>query len=81
MPANQPAQRRGAAVWRTVRRAAAALRAFNDGQVLMWEVFLQSSRIPPNRAGPLTWVPSLDGPRLTGDELSVPDAADAGHGP
>jgi hypothetical protein len=44
-------------------RAAAALRAINDEQVLMWELFLQAGRIPADRAGPLAWVPSLDGPR------------------
>jgi hypothetical protein len=81
MTASQAAQRRGAAVWRTVRRAALALRAIHDEQVLMWELSWQSSRVPPERAGPLAWTASLDGPRLTGDHLPVPDDASAGNAP
>jgi len=46
-----------------------ALRAIHDEQVLMWELFWQSSRAPVDRAGPLSWTPSLDGPRLTGRHL------------
>ena len=79
MTARQPTQRHGAAVWRTIRRAAVALRALNDEQIWMWEVYLRSSRAAPDRTGPLAWVPSLDGPRLTGDDLPIPDGA--GHGP
>ena len=81
MKAGQPTRRHAAAVWRTIRRAAAALRAVHDEQVLMWEVFGRSSRVPPDRDGALAWVPSLDGPRLTGDQLPVPDDAGVGHGP
>lgn len=73
MTASQPTGRHAAAVWRTARRAAAALRAIHDEQVLMWELFCQSSRVPADRAGPLTWAPSLDGPRLTGSHLPIPN--------
>jgi hypothetical protein len=80
MTASQPSQRRPAAIWRTVRRALASLRAIHDQQVLMWELSLQSSRASVDRPGPLAWTPSLDGPRLTGRHLPVPEA-DARPGP
>jgi hypothetical protein len=62
MTATQSTQRHGATVRRAARRAAAALRAIHDEQVLMWELAWQSSRVPVDRAGPLAWTPSLDGP-------------------
>jgi hypothetical protein len=80
MTAGQPTRRNATAVWRTIRRAAAALRAIHDEQVLMWELFWQSSRVPADRAGPLAWAPSLDGARLTGSHLPMPDDASAGRG-
>jgi hypothetical protein len=43
MTANQPTPRR---TWRTVRRAARALKNANDQQVLMWEAFYRSNRFP-----------------------------------
>jgi hypothetical protein len=75
MTASQPTRLPAAAMWRAARRAAAALRAIHDEQVLAWELFLQSSRAPLDRAGPLAWTPSLDGPRLTGSHLPSPDDA------
>ena len=75
MIASQPARLRVAAVWLTARRAVAALRAIHDEQVLMWELFLQSSRVAVDRAGPLAWQASLDGPRLIGSDLPTPKAA------
>ena len=66
MTATQSTQRHGATWWRAARRTAAALRAIHDEQVLMWELVWQSSRAPEDRAGPLAWTLSLDGPRLTG---------------
>jgi hypothetical protein len=39
----------------------------------MWEVWWRANRVPVDRAGPLTWTPSLDGPRLTGSHLHIPD--------
>jgi hypothetical protein len=53
MIASQPTRRRVAAVWRTAHRAVAALRAIHDEQVLMWELFWQSSHVAVDRAGPL----------------------------
>jgi hypothetical protein len=54
MIASQPTRRRVAAVWRTAHRAVAALRAIHDEQVLMWELFWQSSHVV-DRAGSLAW--------------------------
>ena len=62
MTASQPTRRHTAAMWRAARRAAAALRAIHDEQVLMWELFCQSNRVAVERTGPLAWTPSLDGP-------------------
>jgi len=62
MIASQRTRRRVAAVWRTARLAVAALRVIHDEQVLMWELFWQSSRVAVDRAGPLAWQASLDGP-------------------
>ena len=81
MMASQPTRRRVAAVWRTARRAVAALRAIHDEQVLMWELLWQSSRVAVDRAGPLAWQSSLDGTRLIGSELPTPDDAAAGSAP
>ena len=75
MIASQPTRRRVAAVWRTARRAVAALRVIHDEQVLMWELFWQSSRVAVDRAGPLAWQASLDGPRLIGSDLPTPQDA------
>ena len=72
MTASQPKWRRAAAVWRAARRAAAALRAVHDEQVLACELFWQSSRVAVERTGPLAWTPSLEGPRLTGSHLPIP---------
>ena len=75
MIASQLTLRRVAAVWRTARRAVAALRVIHDDQVLMWELFWQSSRVPVDRTGPLAWQASLDGPRLIGSALPTPKDA------
>ena len=63
MTTSQRNRRPAAAVCRGVIRAAAALRTVHDDQVLMWELFWQSSRVAIERTGPLAWTPSLDGPR------------------
>jgi hypothetical protein len=81
MTASQPRRRRAAAVWRAARRASAALRAIHDDQVLMWELFWQSSRVAVERTGPLAWTPSLDGQRLTGSHLPLPGDASTGNTP
>lgn len=62
-------------------RAAKALRDIHKEQVLMWELFWQAGRVPVERAGPLAWVPSLDGPRLTGSHLPGPEDAARLDGP
>jgi hypothetical protein len=77
MTATQSTQRHGATLWRAACRTAAALRAVHDEQVLMWELTWRSSRVPVDRAGPLAWTPSLDGPRLTGRHLPSPAASPA----
>jgi len=73
MTASQPIVAQAASVWRTARRAARALRAVHDEQVLVWELFSSANRVSVDRAGPLAWTPSLDGPRLTGSHLHSPD--------
>jgi hypothetical protein len=56
---------------RTVLRA---VRKANHEQVAMWESLLLVSRAAPaTTAGPLRWVPSLDGYRLVGSYLSAED--------
>ena len=83
MTASQPSRGtppgvRRRALKRAVRAAARALWHIHDEQVRMWECWWRASRVPVDRAGPLTWEPSLDGPRLTGNHLPAPD--DAGDG-
>ncbi len=81
MTAAQSTQRHGAALWRAACRAAAALRSIHHEQVLMWELSWQSSRVPVDRAGPLAWTPSLDGPQLTGRHLPSPGEPPAARMP
>ena len=81
MTASQPIRRQAASAWRTARRAAGALRAINDEQVLMWELFWSANRVPDDRTGPLAWTPSLDGPRLTGSHLRIPNNTNDEDGP
>ena len=46
----------------------------HDEQVCMWEcVLLTSGAAPLTAAGPLRWVPSLDGNRLVGSHLPTQD--------
>jgi hypothetical protein len=73
MTAGRPIRRQAASAWRTARRAAGALRATHDEQVPMWELSWSANRVPVDRTGPLAWTPSLDGPRLTGSHLHIPD--------
>jgi hypothetical protein len=48
------------------------IRVANDQQVYMWESVLLTSRaMPATTAGPLRWVPSLDGHRLAGSYLPI----------
>lgn len=73
MSASQSTRRLATAIRRTARSAAVALRTVHREQIMIWELFWQSSRIPVARDGPLAWAPSLDGPRLTGSHLPIPD--------
>jgi hypothetical protein len=75
MIASQPTRRRVAAVWRTARLAVAAPRVIDDEQVLMWELFWRSSHVAVDRAGPLAWQASLDGPQPIGSDLPTPKDA------
>ena len=81
MTTGQPIRRQAASVWRTARRAAGVLRAIHDEQVLMWELFWSANCVPVDRAGPLAWTPSLDGSRLTGSHLHIPDDTSDQDGP
>lgn len=63
------------ACWRIVCRVAAMLRDLHREQVYAAECICRASRALVDRAGPLTWIPSLDGPRLVGTWLPGPDAA------
>ena len=65
-------------LWRAVCRAAAALQHIHDEQTLMWELQWQASRAAVPETGPLTWTPTLDGHRLAGSHLPVPDDTRAG---
>jgi hypothetical protein len=47
----------------------------------VWELWLSANRVPVDRPGPLTWTPSLDGPRLTGSHLHPPDDTSEENGP
>jgi hypothetical protein len=64
---------------RAMRRAASAIRKARDEQVYMWECFWLSNRaVPTATTGPLSWIPSLDGYRLSGSYLPGQDqGADA----
>jgi hypothetical protein len=49
-------------------------------QVRMWEcVLLTSGAAPLTAAGPLRWVPSLDGYRLAGSHLPAQDPSQTGR--
>jgi hypothetical protein len=62
---------------RTVIRAAGMA---HGQQVSMWEcVRLTSGAAPLTAAGPLRWVPSLDGYRLAGSHLPAQDLSETGR--
>ena len=72
MTADRHAGSLRAALWRATRRAAAALAYLDHEQTLMWELRWQSDHVAVPETGPLTWVPTLDGPLLAGRHLPVP---------
>jgi hypothetical protein len=64
------------AVWMMIR----AVKMAHDEQVRMWECILQTSGAAPlTAAGPLRWVPSLDGYRLAGSHLPAQDPSETGR--
>ena len=70
----------GRRLWLAVRMVIRAVRMAHDEQVRMWEcVLLTSGAAPLTAAGPLRWVPSLDGYRLAGSHLPAPDPSQTGR--
>ena len=68
-------------VWRAVRCAAAALWALQEEQSRMWDAWWQANRATVPDSGPLTWVLTLDGHRLSGSHLPAPGGVPAGDTP
>jgi hypothetical protein len=63
-------------VWTVVR----AVRMAHHEQVRMWECIVETSGAAPlTAAGPLRWVPSLDGYRLAGSHLPARDPSETGR--
>ena len=70
----------GRYLWLAARLVIRAVRMAHDEQVSMWEcVLLTSGAAPLTAAGPLRWVPSLDGYRLAGSHLPARDPAETGR--
>jgi len=64
----------GRCLWLAVRTVIRAVRMAHHEQVNMWEcILLTSGAAPLTAAGPLRWVPSLDGHRLAGSHLPAQD--------
>ena len=60
-----------------VRMVIRAVQMAHDEQVRMWEcVLLTSGAAPLTAAGPLRWVRSLDGYRLSGSHVPAQDSAE-----
>ena len=63
-----------------VRTVIRAVRMAHHEQVRMWEcILLTSGAAPLTAAGPLRWVPSLGGYRLTGSHLPAQDPSETGR--
>jgi len=75
---NEHRRARAPGLWRALRQGARAIRVLHDEQVYMWERFYLANRALVPQTGPLTWVPTLDGYRLTGSHL--PAAANEAGG-
>ena len=64
------------AAWTMIR----AVRMAHHEQVRMWECILETSGAAPlTAAGPLRWVPSLGGYRLTGSHLPAQEPSETGR--
>ena len=70
----------GRCLWLAVRTVTRAVRMAHHEQARMWEcVLLTSGAAPLTAAGPLRWVPSLDGHRLIGNHLPAQDPSQTGR--
>ena len=70
----------GRRLWLAVRTVIRAVQMAHREQVYAWEcVLLTSGAAPLTAAGPLRWVPSLDGDRLAGSHLPAQDPAETGR--
>ena len=70
----------GRRLWLAVRTVIRAVQMTHHEQVSAWEcILLTSGAAPLTAAGPLRWVPSLDGDRLAGSHLPAQDPAGAGR--
>jgi hypothetical protein len=70
----------GRRLWLAVRTVIRAVRLAHHEQVCMWEcILLTSGAAPLTAAGPLRWVPSLDGYRLAGSHLPAQDPSQTGR--
>ena len=70
----------GRRLWLAVRMVIRAVRLAHHEQVRVWECVLLTSGVAPlSEAGPLRWIPSLDGYRLAGSHLPAPDRAGTGR--
>ena len=70
----------GRRLWLAAWTAIRAVRMAHDEQVRMWEcILLTSGAAPLTAAGPLRWVPSLGGYRITGSHLPAQDPSQTGR--
>ena len=74
-----PAPRRDLVACRLPRRGGPAGHPRRPGSDVGTPLAVQPGAL--DRAGPLAWTPSLDGPRLTGRHLPSPDESQAAHRP
>lgn len=74
MTDNQRMPRPLALTWRVVFRAAQALRQVHEEQALMWDLWWQANRACVPDSGPLSWTLTLDGYRLAGNHLAMPES-------
>ena len=70
----------GRCLWLAVRTVIRAVKMAHHEQASMWEcILLTSGAAPLTAAGPLRWVPSLDGHRLIGSHLPAQDMTEPGR--
>ena len=70
----------GGRLWLVVRPVIRAVAMAHHEQVRMWECILETSGAAPlTAAGPLRWVPSLEGYRLAGSHLPAQDPSQTGR--